>query len=191
MQPVRFSFRVDDEIELRILQTHDARAFFAFVQNNRAHLEEWLLWSQHLHSEADARAFLQEGLDDFARDGLPLIGIYTRGEMAGGLAFFPLDRRINAAEFGYWLGKEFVGRGIMSRAQSAVLQYLFEIIRVNRVQLRMETDNTASRALAERAGFVQEGITRQGWIRGGQLRDLIVYSLLASEWSNKNEFNVE
>jgi ribosomal-protein-serine acetyltransferase len=186
-----FSYRVDDEIELRILQTHDVREFFAFVQNNRAHLNEWLLWPLHIHSEEDARAFLQEGMDDFARDGLPVIGIYARGELAGGFAFFPLDRRINAAEFGYWLGKEFVGRGIMSRALDAVLKYLYATIGVHRVQLRMEIDNTASRALAERAGFTFEGIARQGWKRDDALRDVAIYSLLASEWKDKNESHRE
>lgn len=178
-----FEFDLGDGARLEILQPYHAAEFLAFANANRAHLSEWLLWAQRMQSLDDARFFLQEGMDDFARDETPTIGIWQDGAMAGGIAFFPLERRTRSAEIAYWLGADFAGRGLMTRAVRAMLEYLFGSLKVNRAVIRVEVNNTRSRALAERLGFQLESIERAGWVHGDEFVDLAVYAMLANEWN--------
>jgi ribosomal-protein-serine acetyltransferase len=178
-----FTYDLSDGAELRILEARHAEEFLAFIAANRAYLGQYLGWALDIQTAEDARAFIQRGLTRFAEDGLPWVGVWRDGEMAGGLLFFPLERRTRATEIGYWLGERAAGRGLMTRAASAMLRFAFEEMNVNRVGLQAEVGNQRSRAVAERLGFALEGIRRQGWTdNGGALVDMAMYSLLASEW---------
>jgi ribosomal-protein-serine acetyltransferase len=181
-----FKYDLGNGAELRLLQPYLASELYEFVEANRAYLSPWLLWVNRLHTVSDAENFLREGLQEFARGAvLPTLGIWQAGHLAGGIAFYPLDEPRRSTELAYWLGKEFSGRGLMTRAVSAVLAYLFETLRLNRVQVRAELENTRSRALAERLGFTFEGIEQGGWTHGDELVDLAVYAMLASDWKIK------
>jgi ribosomal-protein-serine acetyltransferase len=172
-----FTYDLGDGAELRILEARHAEEFLAFIAANRAYLGEYLGWALDIQTAEDARNFIQRGLTHFAEDGLPWVGIWQDGEMAGGLLFFPLDRRIRATEIGYWLGAQVAGRG-----------FAFEEMNMNRVGLQAEVGNQRSRAVAERLGFTLEGIRRQAWVGGdGAFVDIATYSLLASEWLPKKD----
>jgi ribosomal-protein-serine acetyltransferase len=177
-----FAHVLDDESELRILELRHAPEFLSFVDNNREFLGRWLQWGTDITTLEHAQAFLQRGVTRFAEDGLPWIGIWHRGEMAGGLLFFPINQSIKSTDVGYWLGEKFEGAGLMRRTLTVALDYAFDVIGVNRVGLEAEVDNVRSRALAERVGFQLEGVRRQVWRVRGELIDNAAYSLLASEW---------
>jgi ribosomal-protein-serine acetyltransferase len=178
-----FTYDLGDGAELRILEARHAEEFLAFIAANRAYLGQYLGWALDIQTAEDARAFIQRGLTRFAEDGLPWVGIWQDGEMAGGLLFFPLERRARATEIGYWLGERSAGRGLMARAAHAMLRFAFEEMNVNRVGLQAEVGNQRSRAVAERLGFTLEGVRRQAWIGADSaLVDMASYALLASEW---------
>src|SRR5262245_14549686 len=147
-----FTYDLGDGAELRILEARHAEEFLNFIAANRAYLGEYLGWALDMQTVEDARAFIQRGLTRFAEDGLPWVGIWQDGEMAGGLLFFPLDRRIRATEIGYWLGAQAAGRGLMTRAARAMLGFVFDELDVNRVGLQAEVGNQRSRAVADRLG---------------------------------------
>ncbi len=89
------------------------------------------------------------------------------------------DRR---AEIGYWIGKEFEGKGIVTTACREMITYAFQDLRMNRIDLRSMVNNHRSRAVAERLGFKLEGILRQQAILRGEPLDMAMYSLLRDEW---------
>src|SRR5262249_29506930 len=178
-----FTYDLGDGAELRILEARHAEEFLAFIAANRTYLGEYLGWALDIQSAEDARAFIQRGLARFAEDGLPWVGIWQDDEMAGGLLFFPLDRRIRATEIGYWLGAPAAGHCLMTPAARAMLGFVCGELDMNRVGLQAEVDNQRSRAVAERLGFTLEGIRRQAWVGAdGAFVDIATYSLLASEW---------
>lgn len=177
-----FTFNLGDNAELRILQVADAAEFLTFVETNRAYLGAWLDWVDEVHSIQDAQKFLQEGMEDFAHFGLPTVGIWQDGEMAGGIVFFATNPRLRATEVGYWLGENYAGRGLMTRSLRAMLDYVFAF-GFNRVTLSAEVINTRSRAVADRLRFTYEGIKRDGWRNGERFVDLAVYSMLARDWT--------
>lgn len=178
-----FRHELGDGAELRILERRHAADFLTFIEENRAFLGTWLAWANSITTAEQASSFLQRGMTRFAEDGLPWIGIWQHDRMAGGILCFPLDQNIRSTEIGYWLGAQFSGKGLMSRALRAVLASLFAEHRLNRVGLQAEIDNRASRALAERLGFTLEGVRRAAWNNAGRYADMAAYSLLASEWA--------
>lgn len=180
-----FKHDLGEGAELRILEMRHAAEFLGFVEENREHLAEWLPWARIVTTPETAQAFIKRGVTRYAEDGLPWVGIWQDGQMAGGILFFPLEERIRATDIGFWLGLRFTGRGLMTRAARAMLGYVFDELGLNRVGLQAEVGNVRSRAMADRLGFAFEGVKRQGWLNGDELVDVAVYSLLASEWQEK------
>jgi ribosomal-protein-serine acetyltransferase len=177
-----FKHDLGEGADLRFLEMRHAAELLAFVEMNRAHLDEYLGWTHGMRQGEDAEKFIKRGITRYGEDGLPYVGIWQDGVMAGGILFFPLEARIGATEIGYWLGREFTGRGLMSRAVLAMLSYCFDALKLNRVALGADVGNAPSRALAERLGFVYEGTQRNAWIHNGQRVDIAFYAMLATDW---------
>ena len=89
------------------------------------------------------------------------------------------DRRV---ELGYWLAQPYQGKGLMTRACQTLITYAFSELKMNKVEIRCATGNTASAAIPQRLGFTQEGIIRQAeWLYDHYV-DLSLFGLLESEW---------
>ncbi|OAR26072.1 acetyltransferase [Streptomyces sp. ERV7] len=96
-----------------------------------------------------------------------MVGVMRRGE--------------NVAELGFWAAKEHRGRGYMTEAAVAAARWAFESAGVERLEWRAEVGNTASRAVAEKAGFTMEGTLRGALVHGGTRRDSWVGGLLPGD----------
>lgn len=77
------------------------------------------------------------------------------------------------------------GRGLITRALTALIGHAFGPLKLHRVVLRIDADNERSRAVARRLGFSEEGRQRQAIFVGGRWRDDVQYSLLADEWPHR------
>ena len=177
-----FKHTLEGGAELRILETRHAVEFLKFIDENRAFLGRWLRWGAEIRSIEEAEAFLRRGITRYVEDGLPWVGIWLEGELVGGVLFFPVDARTLATEVGYWLGESAVGRGLVTRAVSAMLDYAFGTLGLHRVALQAEVGNEKSVAVARRLGFTEEGIRRAAGVNQGRYVDMAAFSLLAEEW---------
>ncbi|MFD7917421.1 GNAT family N-acetyltransferase [Streptomyces sp. NPDC059752] len=84
-------------------------------------------------------------------------------------------------EIGYWTVAGHRGRGYMAEALRAAVRWAFTEAGVVRLVWRAGVGNDGSRAVAERAGFLVEGVQRAGMEHGGALLDCWVGSLLPSD----------
>lgn len=98
---------------------------------------------------------------------------------AAGVAVRPWDAGM--AEIGYWLAPEARGRGAATRALRLLSRWTLREWPIGRLHLMADVDNTASQAVAERAGFTREGVMRSGMLARGVARDHVVFSLLPGE----------
>jgi ribosomal-protein-serine acetyltransferase len=62
---------------------------------------------------------------------------------------------------------------------------VFSVPDCHRISIRAGTANTRSRAIPERLGFREEGVRRDAERSGDRYRDLVVYALLAPEWTSR------
>ena len=182
-----FKHDLGDGAELRILESRHAAEFLQFVDENRVFLGRWLRWGVEITTLEEAEAFLQRGIKVFVEDSLPWVGLWDKGKMVGGVLFFPIEARIMATEVGYWLGEGATGKGLVTRAVSAMLDYAFGTVGLHRIALQAEVSNEKSIAVALRLGFTQEGIRRAAGVNQGQYVDMAAFSLLAEEWAQIRE----
>jgi ribosomal-protein-alanine N-acetyltransferase len=73
------------------------------------------------------------------------------------------------------------GKGAVSEAVALLTRYLFDTKKVNRIQLVIHPHNLASRRVAEKNGYVEEGTMRGAWYHHGQYHDVKVFVLLRHE----------
>ncbi len=93
-----------------------------------------------------------------------------------------LNRRFNSAEIGYWLGREYWGSGYAGEAASKVLNYAFEVLKLNRVEAYAMVRNKASSKILLKLGMVKEGLHRQLVLRWGEYIDVESYAILFDDW---------
>lgn len=177
-----FCLTVDDEIKLCLREERHAEEIFELVDKDRAYLREWLPWVDATQSVEDDRTFIKGTLEQFVNNRGFQVGIIYQDQFAGMIGFHAIDWANKAVDIGYWLGTDFQGKGIITRACRYLVDYAFTEYGLNRVQIRCAVENHRSRAVPERLGFKQEGVIRQGeWVNDRYL-DLVVYGMLAEEW---------
>ncbi len=105
------------------------------------------------------------------------------GQAVGSIGVRWLDPDQGVAEVGYWVSPGARGRGVCTRAVRLVAGWVLRECGAERLQLRADELNPASRKVAENAGFTQEGILRSVRYnpRLGRRMSFVMYSLLAEE----------
>lgn len=93
-----------------------------------------------------------------------------------------LDRGLDKGELGYWIGKPFWNLGYATEATTAVLEYGFSDLHLNRISARHLVRNPSSGRVMEKAGMLPEGTARQDTIKWGTYEDLALYGILREEW---------
>lgn len=82
------------------------------------------------------------------------------------------------AEVAYWLKRGARGRGVASRVLRRLAAWAFQELGIARLWLEADPGNTASQRVAEKAGFVREGLLRSHCVRDGARHDCVLFSLL-------------
>lgn len=180
----RFMIPVDDEIELRLFEEADASEIFQLIERSRGHLRQWLPWVDHETSIEDSLRFVQRSLQNYLDNKSFNLGIRYQGQWAGVISFHTVNWPGRHVEIGYWLGLDFQGHGVVTRACRAMVDFAFHKLQLNRVTILCATDNARSRAIPERLGFTQEGTLREGEWLYDHFVDLVIYSMLAREWDS-------
>jgi RimJ/RimL family protein N-acetyltransferase len=129
-----------------------------------------------------ARAFTQELVPEgWASGSMLTFGLFLpEGEELVGMLGLTMHS-LSVTEIGFWGAREHRGRGYVTEAAVAASRWAFTELSVDRVEWRAEVGNSASRAVAERAGFVVEGVLRSAIVHHGVRRDCWVGSLLPSD----------
>jgi len=170
------SCRVGDDLELRSLDETEAEVLFSLVDSNRQHLGEWLPWVDTNNTVTDSLEFIRSSAGRLA------CGVWHRGKMAGVIGFHEIDWVNRKASIGYWLAAAFQGRGIITGACRAVVEHAISTLGLNRLEILCAVENTRSRAIPERLGFIEEGVLQEALWLYDRYVDVAIYGLLASEW---------
>lgn len=176
-----FYTEIQPNILLRQFEQKHAPDLFRVFQENRSHLEGELSWLSEPFTVEDVRAYIQAGLDRFASNNGFRAGIWWEGQLAGCISLHSVNWDDRRASLGYWVGEAYQGKGIITRTCRFVVEYAFSDLELDRLEIQCAVDNLSSRKIAERLGFLQEGILRQSWRRQGVLVDQVVYGLLRAD----------
>lgn len=178
-------FQVSDEIKLRPYAAADAEEIFAAVMGNYEHLRPFLHWVVPEYSLEGVREFIavsQKNREERINEGY---GIFDKSKLVGAIGFVNFSWDSKRTEIGYWIAKDFSGKGIITKSCRTLINYAFDELEMNRIEIRCATENVRSRAIPERLGFQLEGILRQALWRHTRLYDVAIYGLLKKDWNVK------
>jgi diamine N-acetyltransferase len=101
----------------------------------------------------------------------------------GTCGIYGIDWPSRSAEAGISIGeKNYWNQGYGTDVMRLLLQHGFDTLNLNRVYLRVFSNNDRAIRCYEKAGFVHEGRLRQAHYRNGEYSDILVMSVLRSEW---------
>ncbi len=178
--------RLDGEgVVLRPLRVADAGAYAsAFRQDTQMGR---LLGVDRDPTEAEVTARV-EGAAERARAGraVQLAVSTAEGEsLLGEVSLHSFAWKHRRCEIGFWIAPAARGRGLASDAIGRTLQWAFEDLAIERMEMATTPGNVPTRALARRLGFVQEGVQRKRNLERGQRVDMVIFGLLAREWAEQ------
>jgi ribosomal-protein-serine acetyltransferase len=177
-----FSHKVNDDIELKLLETRHSEEQYNLIDKNRKFLRQWLSWVDGTINSNQTKISIATSLKAFSENNGFQLGIFYKDIMVGRIGLHSIDWNNKKTSLGYWLGEEFQGHGIMTASCKAVIDYVFNELLLNRVEIRVATLNKKSRAIPERLKFVNEGIIRQAeWLYDRSV-DHVIYGMLKKDW---------
>ena len=103
-----------------------------------------------------------------------IVGFFNVSEIIRG--------KLSSAFLGYGGVAEFAGLGYMTEGMELVLREAFTALGLHRLEANIQPGNLASKALAERCGFVYEGFSERYLKVGGRWRDHERWAIRAEQW---------
>lgn len=106
------------------------------------------------------------------------------GRPIGAIGTRPTEER-GRADVGFWLGRAYWGRGLMTEAVDRLVRHDFETLGMYRVEAEVFTNNRASAAVLRKVGFRHEGTVRSAYRKRGSFVDVDLFGLLLTEWRDR------
>lgn len=119
------------------------------------------------------------------RDGTGLWwGIYDEesNQFCGAGGFNELEAEHKKAEIGFWLLKEFWGKGIMKEVMPKLFEEGFTNLGLNRIEGYVVSQNVKCKSALAKINFTYEGTMREYEVKDGQKINVDIYAILKSEW---------
>ena len=102
--------------------------------------------------------------------------------LLGGINISNIQRGVvQTCNIGYWLGEKNIGNGYMEESIKAIIPYIYEQLKIHRIQAFTLENNIASRKLIEKVNFKKEGVLREAMKINNEWRDHVIYSLLLND----------
>ena len=106
----------------------------------------------------------------------------------GDVGHFQAKRYSTSRELGWSIhDPEKRNRGYATEAVTALVNYLFKSYPINRVECCTSTENLASIRMAEKCGFVREGVLRGLVFVAGVHVDDVVLSIVRADWARARD----
>lgn len=144
--------------------------YFTFLMNDPAELQRWV------------EVALKER-EEGKRIPFTIIEKAT-GNICGSTSFGNISYYDKRIEIGWsWLGKQYQGTGINFHAKFSLLNYAFDVLDWERVEIKTDNLNERSKQALRKIGATEEGVLRSHMqMPLSRRRDSVYFSILKSEW---------
>ncbi len=169
-----------ERLLLRTWRAEDATALFEAFHDAEVLRFSWSSDADYTH--ADAVRYLQDREPARQRgEEVQWALVDPDGHLLGGASLYQLDAEQGSASVGYWLAAAARGRELATTAVRLIADYVFTRLSVERLELTCGPDNIGSQGVAQRAGFLREGLLRSHMPFKGARRDTLLFSLLPKD----------
>ncbi len=190
-KPILLDFPESFETErllLRAPRVGDGAVMNPALIESIDNLKRWLPmhWTQNIQTEAQTEEMIRKWVAAWILREDLRITLFRKsdGLYVGNCGLHRIDWNAMRFEIGYWIRASLEGQGYMREAVAAVTAFAFDTLGAQRIELRCDSLNERSIAVARRAGYSHEGTLRNDDFitKDGDLRSTMVFSLLKAEY---------
>lgn len=105
----------------------------------------------------------------------------AQNNMIGFISVIACDETVEQVETGYAIGKKWWHKGYMTEALMAVIDFLFEEVKVKRIYARHDTNNPNSGKVMQKCGMQYEGTLRKSEKTNNGICDIACYAILSED----------
>ena len=174
-----------ERLLIRCYQHGDGKSLFSLVDKNREHLKGHADYATEIMDETQAEIKIRELAANWVARTRFVMGIWEKDNIhtyVGEIWIEPAKWDVPSFEIGWFLDKDHEGKGFATEAAKASIAFLFEDLNAHKVVAKARETNTKSCRVAERCGFVKEGLLRDNARVGDAWVGLLCYSMLKSEY---------
>ncbi|MDZ4790592.1 MAG: GNAT family protein [Hyphomicrobiales bacterium] len=174
-----------ENLLLKPPQMSDYPAWSKLRGDSRAFLAQWEpLWSDDELSRAAFRRrlrYYQREGDEETGYAFFLHRVHDNALM-GGVTLSNVRRGVSqSCAVGYWMGEQYAGQGHMCKAMQSVISFVFDTLKLHRLEAASMPANLPSIRLLNRLGFTREGLARGNLRINGAWEDHLLFALLSGD----------
>jgi len=171
-----------DRLILRRYEIGDAAAMYKNWASD-SEVTKYLMWQPH-SSVTVSHSIIKEWLNEYSNDNYYHWAILLKengNEPIGDIAVVHMNEEVSMMHIGYCIGRNWWHQGITSEALNAVIDYLFDVVDVNRIESRHDPRNPNSGGVMKKCGMKYQGTLRSSDWNNQGICDACYYALLKSE----------
>lgn len=174
----------NDAMLIRPMEMDDIDALFATVSASLPTLSQWLPWAKPGYAREDSATWIAHCRRTWQAASEYHFGAFDAesGRLLGGVGLNHVSLVRRSANLGYWVADEARGGGVAVSAARQAATWAFAQLGLQRIEILIQPENTASLRVAVKLGAVCEGIARNGLMIDGTPREAIVHSLVPSDF---------
>jgi len=120
-------------------------------------LTNWMLWAASNPRIGEEKTILTEALAEFIlRENLMMLVFTHEGEFVAATGLHRFNWKVPRCEIGYWCRSSMTGKGYITEMANALTRYAFEVMKMRKVTIDVDSENTKSAAVAKRLEFVHD-----------------------------------
>ena len=174
---------IEPHLKLELTSENHADGLFDALASNREHLSVFLPWVDHMQSVDDFHSYIKN-CKSLYKEGKEVSFVIVANEVVvGRIGLHHINDQNKCAAIGYWLTKDTEGKGIVTKSCIALIHYGFHDLGLQRIEIKAAVENVRSQAIPEKLHFKKEGILRQAELVNNKFLDLVLYSMLRTEWA--------
>lgn len=185
--PILLDFPDQFETERLILRPPkpgDGPAMNTAIHESLDALRPWLPWADPAPTVADSEEICRRKYAQWITREDLMLTLWRKhdGAFVGGSGMHRIDWRVPCVEIGYWCRTSMTGNGYITEAVEGITAFAFEHLHARRIEIRIDALNTASIAVAQRAGYAPEAtLGNEARATDGTLRDTLIYARFAPD----------
>lgn len=172
---------VTDALILCAIHERFAPELHQLVLRNKAWLQQSLNWPQYIGSEEDTLKNAQSNVMLHERGYAKMFLLQLEEKIIGVLSFNAIEPLNKTGYIGYWIDEAHQGKGLLSRALQAFIDYYVQNGEIRRFVIKCRVDNAASNRVAQRNGFTLEGCLKEAEFLNGVYHDQNIYARIISK----------
>lgn len=169
---------------LRKFTLEDAEAMFHNWASDER-VTRYLTWDPHKSAE-ETKTILSSWCAAYENPDAYHWAMEYGGTVIGGISVVRFSEKREYADLGYCMGYDYWNKGLMTEAATAVIDFLFAEVGVNRIEIAHAVQNPASGKVAQKCGLTYEGTKRESFKTStGEFLDVSYHSILRKEWASR------